>query len=195
MHLERRRLPQTPIYSHHSCGWLTLGPYQARTMPGCDMPNELPSIRIDHPTPPEGQYLPAARGKRLQSKAKARRKTPLVHGVTTVARAGDVEFMRMPRHRSGKAKLMLAPWPGPVMSNICCPPRHRRGEDEQVLPAWHRHRPTRLGRGYRRGIDQARLNRCYLRAMGIGRASSSRSYHRGRYPVKLSWIVGLRVLG
>jgi hypothetical protein len=37
--------------------------------------------------------LPALEGKRLQSEAKGRRKTPLVHGFTTVARPGDVEHM------------------------------------------------------------------------------------------------------
>jgi hypothetical protein len=79
-----------------------------------------------------------------------------------VARPGDVELMRMPRHRSGEAELMLPPWyrpggdelmlppwyrpggdelmlppwPGPVMLSICCPPRHRPGEVEQELPPW-----------------------------------------------------------
>jgi hypothetical protein len=37
--------------------------------------------------------LPALVGKCLQGEAKGRRKTPLVHGVTTVARPGDVEHM------------------------------------------------------------------------------------------------------
>jgi hypothetical protein len=37
--------------------------------------------------------LPALEGKRLQGEAKGRRKTPLVHGVTTVASPGGVEHM------------------------------------------------------------------------------------------------------
>jgi hypothetical protein len=137
---------------------------------------------------------------------KGQAETSLVHGVTTVARPGDAELMRMPRHRLGEAELTLPPWhrPGEVEQVLppwhrpgeveqVLPPWHRPGEDEQVLPAWHRHQPTRLGRGYRRGIDQARLNRCYLRAMGIGRASSSRSYHRGRCPVLLKLDIRVMV--
>jgi hypothetical protein len=67
--------------------------------------------------------LPALEGKRLQSEAMGRRKTPLVHRVTTVARPGDVKLMRMPRHRSGEAELMLPPW-------------YRPAGDELMLPPW-----------------------------------------------------------
>jgi hypothetical protein len=67
--------------------------------------------------------LPALAGKRLQSEAEGRRKTPPVHGVITVARPGDVELMRLPRHRSGEAELMLSPW-------------YRPGKVELRLPPW-----------------------------------------------------------
>jgi hypothetical protein len=50
--------------------------------------------------------LPALAGKRLQGENKGRRKTPLVHGATTVARPGGVEH---PRHRPGEGKLILQP--------------------------------------------------------------------------------------
>jgi hypothetical protein len=66
--------------------------------------------------------LPALVGKRLQSEAMRRRETPLVHGVITVARPGDVELMRMPRHRSGEAELMLSPWYRPDKVELRLPP-------------------------------------------------------------------------
>jgi hypothetical protein len=175
MPLERRSLPQSPIYSHHSCGWLTLGPYQARTMRGCDTPNDArlryaercavaigqtnrrrPASTIPYPDVakvrtflPQGRSVPKVR-------PRGQVETSLMHGVTTVARPGDVELMRMPRHRSGKARLMLPPWHRPGEVEQVLPPWHRPDEVEQVLPAWHGHRPTRL-------------SRCYLRGIGIGR--------------------------
>jgi hypothetical protein len=89
--------------------------------------------------------LPALEGKRLQSEAEDRRKTPLVQGVITVARPGDVELMRMPRHRSGDAELMLPPWYRPDgdelmlppwQGPVILPPRHGSGKVELVLPPW-----------------------------------------------------------
>jgi hypothetical protein len=170
MHLERRRLPRTPIYSHHSCGWLTLGPYQARTMRGCDTSNDarlryaerctvaicrtscrrsastipypdIAEVRRFTPDPiplvakvrtflPQGRSVPKVR-------PKGQVETSLVHGVTTVARPGDVERMRMPRHWSGKARLMLPPWHRPGEVQLMLPPWHGPGEVRLMLPPWH----------------------------------------------------------
>jgi hypothetical protein len=80
--------------------------------------------------------LPALEGKRLQSEAKGRRKTPLVHGVIPVAMPGDVELRRMPRHRSGVAELMLPPWYRLGGDELMLSPWYRPGEVELRLPPW-----------------------------------------------------------
>jgi hypothetical protein len=126
--------------------------------------------------------LPALEGKRFQSEVKGRRETPLVHHVvTTVARPGDVELMRMPRHRSGEAELMLPPWywPGgdelmlPLWQGpVILPPRYGSGKVVLVLPPWPgpvmlsigcppRHRPGEgklmLSQWHRPGEDELLL--------------------------------------
>jgi hypothetical protein len=167
MHLERRRLPRTPIYSHHSCGWLTLGPYQARTMRscdaandarlryaerctvairrtmhGCDMPNELPSISIDHPLSRQcrqcssGTFRPQG-GSASKVKPRLGVKRHLCMVLPPWPGAGDAELMRMPRHRSGKARLMVPPWHRPGEVQLMLPPWHRPGEVQLMLPPWH----------------------------------------------------------
>jgi hypothetical protein len=140
---------KTSPKSHHSCGWLTLGPYQARTMRRCDWPNdarlrlaerctdairrtmhgcdmlsELPSIGIDHSisryrrsrTLYTRSYLPSQTGQnppraRLQANARAQncRKCasgtflPLGRSVSKVKPRVGVK-----RHLC----MMLPPWPG-----------------------------------------------------------------------------------
>jgi hypothetical protein len=141
-----------------------------RTMRGCDRPDESPSTGIDHPisrhrrsqafynqsySPSrQGQNLPASGRSVPKVRPKGQVETSLVHGVTTVARPGDVERMRMPRHRSGKARLMLPPW-------------HRPGEVKLMFR--HGIGQAKLSCCYLCGIGQARLNRCYLRGIGLAR--------------------------
>jgi hypothetical protein len=82
--------------------------------------------------------LPALEGKRFQSEVKGRRETPLVHHVvTTVARPGDVELRRMPRHRTGEAELMIPPWYRPGGDELMLPPWYWPGGDELMLPPWY----------------------------------------------------------
>jgi hypothetical protein len=79
---------------------------------------------------PQGRSVPKVR-------PKGQVETSLMHGVTTVARPGDVERMRMPRHWSGKARLMLPPWHRPGEVQLMLPPWHGPGEVELLLPPWH----------------------------------------------------------
>jgi hypothetical protein len=168
MHLERRSLPQYPIYSHHSCGLLTLGPSQARTMRSCDaandarlryaerctdairrtmhacdMPNELPSISTDHPLSRQCRKCSSGTfrpqgGSVPKVKPRLGVKRHLCMVLPPWPGPGDAELMRMPRHWSGKAKLMLPPWHRPGEVELLLPPWHKPGKVEQVLPAWHR---------------------------------------------------------
>jgi hypothetical protein len=117
-----------------------------RTMHGCDMPNELPSISIDHPLSRQcrecssGTFRPQG-GSVPKVKPRLGVKRHLCMVLPPWPGPGDVELMRMPRHRSGKAGLMLPPWYRPGQVELLLPPWHRPGEVEQVLPAWPGHRP------------------------------------------------------
>jgi hypothetical protein len=163
MLLGKEKTAPNPIYSHHSCGWLTLRPYQARTMHGCDTPNDARlryagRVAVDQHRPPHitdfaevrrftpdpiplvakvRTFLPQGRSA-PKVRPKGQVETSLVHGVTTVARPGDVERMRMPRHWSGKARLMLPPRHRPGEVQPMLPPWHRPGEVQLMLPPWHR---------------------------------------------------------
>jgi hypothetical protein len=167
MHLERRRLPWTPIYSHHSCGWLTLGPYQPRTTRSCDAANdarmryaepcadaimlsELSSIGIDHFISRYRRsrafytrsYLPSQTGQnppraRLQASARAQNYRKCASG-TFLPQGGSVPKVK-PR-LGGKRHLcmVLPPWPGPGDIELMRMPRHWSGKARLMLPPWHR---------------------------------------------------------
>jgi hypothetical protein len=127
-------------------------------------PDPIPLVAKVRTFLPQGRSVPKVR-------PKGQVETPLVHGVTTVARPGDAELMRMPRHRSGEAGLMLPPWyrPGeaelllppwhrPGKVELLLPPWHRLGEVQQVLPEWHRHWPVMLSLCSRLGLGRLKLS-------------------------------------
>jgi hypothetical protein len=119
-----------------------------RTIHGCDMPNESPSINIVHPLSRQrrkcssGTFQPQG-GSVPKVKPRLGVKRHLCMVLPPWPGPGDVELMRMPRHWSGKARLMLPPW-------------HRPGEVQLMSPPWYR--PGEVKLMFRRGIGQAKLS-------------------------------------
>jgi hypothetical protein len=148
MHLERRRLPQNSIYSHHSCGWLTLGAYQARTMHGCDTPNDAwmryaERVAIDWHRPFHISISPKPGVLHPILFSESDWGEPAASMIASEAQGAgigpdDAELMRMPRHRPGEVELLLPPWRRPGEVRLMLPPWHGPGEVERLLPPWYR---------------------------------------------------------
>jgi hypothetical protein len=114
-----------------------------RTMHGCDMPNGLPSISIDHPLSRQRRKCSSGTfrsqgGSVPKVKPRLGVKRHLCMVLPSWPGPGDVELMRMPRHWSGKARLMLPPWHRPGEVRLMLPPWHGPGEVKPMLPPWHR---------------------------------------------------------
>jgi hypothetical protein len=114
-----------------------------RTMHGCDMLSELPSIGIDHSISRYRRsralytrsYLPSQTGQnppRARLQAGARAQNCRKH------RSGEGRLMLPPWHRPGEGRLMLPPWHRPGEVRLMLPPWHRPGEVRLMLPPWHR---------------------------------------------------------